>query len=177
MAADHPLLARLSGGDLRSTGEADAVAQVMLDQPELAAVVFEGIFHADPRIRMRAADALEKASAKNPAVIAPFTSRLIHEAAASTQKEVQWHVPQMLARLDLTPDERDAAARILMRYLNESDSNIVIVNSLSALAEFAKVDVSLRDTVIMLIEQAMTRGTPSITSRGKMLLRQLRRSR
>ncbi|MDK3158937.1 hypothetical protein QPK87_20500 [Kamptonema cortianum] len=175
MAAEHPLLARLGGGDRRSTGEANAVAQMLIDQPELAGVVFEGMFHSDARVRMRAADALEKASARNPTLIAPFASRLIHQAAASTQQEVQWHIAQMLARLDLTPEERDAAVSVLMRYLRESDSNIVIVSALSALAEFAKADISLRDTVIVLIEQAMARGTPSIMSRGKKLLKRLRR--
>ena len=56
------ILDRLRGGDRRSTGNADAVAKEIANKPELFEVVFNGIYNDDPVLRMRAADAVEKAS-------------------------------------------------------------------------------------------------------------------
>lgn len=60
------LLRFLEGGDRRSIGRSNEVADFVLRDRERFAELFEGLFHADARVRMRAADALEKVSAKHP---------------------------------------------------------------------------------------------------------------
>jgi len=57
----HPLLKSLMGRDRRSIGESRRVASLVLEQPELIAVLVQGIESTHPVLRARAADAMEKA--------------------------------------------------------------------------------------------------------------------
>ena len=61
-----------------------------------------------------------------------------------TQKEVRWHLVQMLPRLSLTATERRRAAAIAESYLNDK-SAIVRVNALQALVELAGDDADLAE--------------------------------
>ena len=57
------LLEQLAGGDRRSIGRSNEVVATVLADPELLSVLFSGLDHDDPLIRMRAADAREKIGA------------------------------------------------------------------------------------------------------------------
>jgi len=89
------ILEKLRGGELRPIGRADEVAEDMIENPILFEVVFEGLFDGDPIIRMRSADALEKASSSRPEHIQPFKRQLIEEAPNIKQKEVRWPLAQI----------------------------------------------------------------------------------
>jgi hypothetical protein len=56
------LLGMLRQGDRRSIGKADEVVALVLRQPRHLPVLAAGLWHPDPLVRMRAADALEKVS-------------------------------------------------------------------------------------------------------------------
>ena len=58
----YAVLDRLRGGDWRSIGRANAVARAVLRRPGTLPELAAGLWHADPVIRVRAADALEKVS-------------------------------------------------------------------------------------------------------------------
>ncbi|HHT26349.1 MAG TPA: hypothetical protein GXZ82_03735 [Firmicutes bacterium] len=88
----HPILQKLAGGDRRSIGCANEVAEEILADSDLFAIVLEGILHDDPIIRMRAADAVEKASSKRPGLLQPHKRMLFGEIAAIRQQEVRWHL-------------------------------------------------------------------------------------
>lgn len=66
----------------------------------------------DPLVRMRAADALEKASREDPEILMPHKHSLLSEIAEDPQQEVRWHLLQMLPRLRLTPSEGRRAFEI-----------------------------------------------------------------
>ena len=51
---------------------------------------------------MRAADAVEKITARRPELLRPHKRRLLTELALIPQQEVRWHVAQMLPRLSLS---------------------------------------------------------------------------
>ncbi len=169
----NQILKKLTGGDLRSIGRADEVAQDVLDNPELFSNVFEGMNNDDPRIRMRSADALQKVAEKHPEYLQPHKKQLLDEISKIDQQEVQWHVAQMLSYLDYQSEEIPKAVDILMEYINKSDSNIVIVNSLQALADLVEKDQSLKPKVKTIIEDKMKSGGPAIFSRGKKLLEKM----
>jgi len=169
----NSILEKLSGGDLRSIGRSEEVAQEIVDNPALFAQVFVGLFHSDPRIRMRVADALEKASAQNPELLLPHKQALIEQAALIPQQEVQWHVAQMFAYLDLCAEEQQRVIQILYGYLDTSASNIVRVNVLQTLAHIARDSASLRQDIIATIQAEVMRGSPAVVTRGKKLLAQL----
>ena len=69
------LIAMLRGGDRRSIGKSSQVVASVLADPNRFKEVFEGMLHADPVIRMRAADAVEKITAKHPEYLHPYKAR------------------------------------------------------------------------------------------------------
>lgn len=168
-------MAKLKGGDLRSIGKANEVAETVIKNPSLFPEVFEGILDNDPLIRMRAADALEKVSSKHPEYLQPFKTRLIQEVSKVDQQEVQWHAAQMFGYIDLTQDERDEIIEILFRWLEESKSNIVKVCSMQTLAEFAEKDERNRNEIIKIIKKVTKKGSPAVANRGKKLLLKLKK--
>jgi hypothetical protein len=166
------ILQKLEGGDRRSVGRVDEVIAQVLDDPSLFDPLFEGMLSDNPLVRMRSADAIEKISAEHPYLLHAHKSRLLHEVAQSEQQEVRWHVAQMLSRLDLNGEEREAAVGILLHYL-EDDSKIVKTFSMQALADLAQTDASLRPRVVPLLQRLTETGSPAMKSRGSKLLQML----
>lgn len=167
-----PLLVKLTGGDRRSIGRsAEVVADVLAD-PALFAVLWQGLLVADPLVRMRTADAIEKITAQHPAYLAPYKAQLLHEVGPIAQQEVRWHVAQLLSRLDLTAAERRAAVTLLNTYLQDQ-SKIVKTFAMQALADIALVDAELRPGLVAQLERLITAGSPAMRSRGRKLLAQL----
>jgi hypothetical protein len=169
---EHPLLARLKGGDRRSIGRSDEVAAMVLHKPELFDVLVRGMLHDDAIVRMRAADAAEKVSAKRPELLVAHRRTLLEEIAVSRQQEVRWHVAQMIPRLPLTPEERTHALDRLRLYL-EDRSSIVKTSAMDAMAQLASSDAVLRPRILGLIRELVTTGTPAMKARGRRLLASL----
>lgn len=170
----HPLLQKLTGGDRRSLGRAEEVVADVLAAPDLFGVLFAGMSHSDPLIRMRAADAVEKITAARPDLLAPYKQPLIDAVAASEQQEVRWHVAQLLPRLDLTPAERLRVVAILENYLTDK-SSIVRTLSMQALADMAPQDADLRPALLARLEELTRTGSPAMQTRGRKLLAELRK--
>lgn len=170
----HPLLAKLTGGDRRSVGRVDEVVAQVERSPALFAALFQGLYSDDALVRMRAADALEKISARRPDLVRPYKRQLLGPVARIGQQEVQWHVAQMLPRLYLTARERDLAVKILIGYLAVK-SKIVRTFALQALATFAREDPALRRRVRRILDDVMETGSPAMKARGRKLLDQLRK--
>ena len=168
----HPILRRLTGSDRRSIGDADQVAQVIASDADLFGIVFEGMVSGEPVLRMRAADAVEKATRQNPGLLLPYKQRLLDEVAAVEQQEVRWHVAQMVPRLPLNGAERNRAVAILEDFLR-NESKIVQVNAMQALADLLGDDEALRQRVILILEQVTEAGGPAVKARGRKLLGKL----
>ena len=167
------VLSKLAGGDRRSIGQADEVVADVLADLSLFGVVWKGISSDDPVVRMRAADVCEKVSVSAPECLEPFKGDLLGRVAAIDQKEVRWHVAQMLPRLELDDEvERARAVEILLGYL-EDRSKIVKTFSMQALADLAMADPSLRPRVVALLGDLTETGSPAMRSRGRKLLAQL----
>lgn len=165
----HPILEKLAGTDRRSIGHADEVAQEIASNAELFAIVFEGMVSSDPVLRMRAADAVEKATRQNRRVLQPYKQRLLDEVAAVGQQEVRWHVVQILPRLPLSPTERNKALAILESFLQD-ESKIVQVNAMQALTDLAGDDEQLRQRLIPILARMTRTGSPAVRGRGRRLL-------
>jgi HEAT repeat protein len=168
------LLDMLAGGDRRSIGRVDEVVQMVLNEPGLFDLLFSGMQHDDPVIRMRAADAVEKITARHFEYLQPYKEQLLGSIAAVDQQEVRWHVAQMLPRLALNPAELGAAVQILRGYLDDR-SQIVKTSAIQALADLAETDAGLRQELIPLLEQLVQTGSPAVKSRGRRLLAKLKR--
>jgi hypothetical protein len=166
------LLSKLTGGDRRSIGRVDEVVNEVLAQPDLFGTLFNGMLADDPLVRMRAADAIEKVTARQPEWLVPYKSCLIRDVARIEQQEVRWHVAQLFSRLELTSAERREVLAILEDYLNDK-SKIVKTFAMQAMADLAGQDPSLRPAIITRLETLTASGSPAMQSRGRKLLAQL----
>lgn len=130
------ILDRLAGGDLRSIGLASQAAAEAAGDPALLTELAHGLEDPDPRVSMRATDALEKATAAHPQDLQPFAGQILNLAGRTTRKEIRWHMAQMIPRLALDDAQVDRAAAILYAWLDDS-SRIVVTFSLQALSDLA----------------------------------------
>jgi hypothetical protein len=170
----HPLLVKLQGGDRRSIGQSDEVVAVVIENPGLFSVLVEGLDADDTIVRMRAADAMEKITALHPEYLAPHKKLLIALAAISREKEVRWHLAQMLPRLKLNRPELQHVVGILMEYFDDS-SSIVKTLAMQALADFAHQAPALRQPVLLHLKELTLIGTPAMKARGRKLCAELER--
>lgn len=169
----HALLQTLHGGDRRSIGRSNQVVAIIRRQPELFSALIDGMHHADELVRMRAADAAEKLTVTNPQWLQPFKVQLMTLAANTTQQELRWHLAQMLPRLDLSTKDRKLVVTLLLGYL-EDESRIVKTFTMQGLVDLARQDPTLANSIRPLISSLTRTGSPSMKSRGRKLLLQLR---
>jgi HEAT repeat protein len=168
----HPTLQKLREGDRRSIGRSNEVVSEVLSNPRLFGVVFSGLSADDPLIRMRSADAVEKITAQRPELLRPYKNKLIRDVSATQQKEVRWHVAQMLPRLELNEEERKRVFRLLLGYLNDS-SSIVRTLTMQALADIGRDSAALLPSVRQHLAELSITGSPAMKARGRKLLHTL----
>jgi hypothetical protein len=167
--ASKDLLKKLTGGDRRSIGQSDEVAALVLKQPALFVELIRGMRDADPLVRMRAADAAEKASRQAPQLLSPFKAELLRLLDEASEQELRWHLAQMAPRLTLTKRERVRVVSVLRRYLQDR-SSIVKTSALQALADLAAQDESLRAETEALLRESVRNGTAAMRARARRLL-------
>ena len=163
------ILKLLSGGDRRSIGHANRVAELAAKDAKLFGELVGGLTHSDPLIRMRSADALEKASLNHPRQLQRFKRRLLDLIGQATDQEVRWHLCQIVPRLHLSKRELTKAIEALRTYLDDR-SSIVKTFSLHAVAELSQRDPALRDDGLALVRKCCENGTPAMRARARKLL-------
>lgn len=169
MKRRRSLAATLAGGDRRSIGESEAVARSLAGAPRRVAEVVALLAHDDPLIAMRAADALEKASARAPEILAPHRAALLRLLDGAEQQELVWHLAQMLPRLELTaPQARKAAAR-LSGVLGRHESGIARACALESLVELAAQHDSVQPVAMAAVKAATKSPIPSLAARARRL--------
>jgi hypothetical protein len=172
--AQKNILVLLEGGDRRSTGRSDRVAAAVSNDPRLLPKLISGLWSPNPLVRMRAADAAEKVTRKNPGLLTPYKKELLGLMTEATQQELRWHLAAMIPRLPLNATERQLAMSVLNGYL-EDRSSIVKTFALQGLVDLADADASIRSGVIDILRDATRNGTPAMKARGRKLLLRLER--
>lgn len=145
----------------------------IIDDPTLFDEVFYGMTHADPLIRMRCSDVIEKVCRLHPEYLQPYTEPLIKDVARVSQKEVRWHVALLLSPLELEGEDFEEIAALLLTWAEDGESLIVQVNAIQALADLAGEDPRFRSQVIDALEDLVVTGSPAVRSRAERLLRDL----
>jgi hypothetical protein len=167
-----PLAAFLEGGDRRSIGRANEVASLVLKRPALFERLIACLWNESPVIRMRASDAAEKVSLERPDLLKPHKAELLGLLAETEERELRWHLAQMIPRLRLNGRERRQAAAKLRSFLSDR-SSIVKTCAMQTLADLAEQDARLRSEVVERIEELVRTGTPAMRARGRKLLPRL----
>jgi len=121
---------------------------------------------------MRAADAAEKVTLARPELLNPHKLELLGLLDEAEQIELRWHLALMVTRLALSGPERARAAAPLQRYL-EDRSSIVRTFALQGLADFARQDASLRESVRRTLEESLRAGTAAMKARARKLLKEM----
>lgn len=168
------LLARLAGGDRRSLGRANEVAAGVSRNPRLFAALIAGLWSADPLVRMRAADAVEKVTRTKRGRLEPYKKELLGLMAEASQQEVRWHLALMIPRLTLNAKERENAVSLFYAYLEDRGS-LVRTHALQGLADLAENDASIRPAVRELLRESARSGTAAMKARSRKLLARLDR--
>jgi hypothetical protein len=170
MLSQESIREMLAKGDRRTTGRADEVAEMVRRQPRKAAGLIVCLWDRDPGVVMRAADALEKACRDLPAMLAPYKAQILGLLAEATQKELRWHLAEILPRMQLTGPECARAAVTFESWLADS-SSIVKTCALQGLADLTRQDASLEPMVLDLLRVHARTGTPAMRARGRILLK------
>lgn len=169
------ILTKLQKGDLRTTGAVDSVVKQVLGAPSLVEELLSGLTNAEAGVRMRAADALEKVAREDSTLIRDHAAHLLDIAENSTQKEVQWHMAQIISYLPLTHAHMLRARRLLERYFEESTSKIVQTFALQSLYDLAMRDDRLIPHVMVLLKKAEESNAFAVKTRARKLLEELKR--
>jgi hypothetical protein len=169
---DKTILDKLEGEDRRSVGRVDEVVQQVLGDTTLFDELVHGILDKDPLIRMRSADAVEKITARHPELLEPYRGLLLNDSSQIEQKEVRWHLAQILPRLEWDDEDRARVLGILLSFLGD-ESKIVKTFTMQALADMTEQDSGLIPQVIHVINELVETGSPAMQNRGRKLLEKL----
>ena len=167
----NELLRQLAGGDLRSDGYANEVADAVLALPDLFDQLLQGLQDEDDVVRGRTAHALERVSRGRPDLLAPHVA-LLQQAANDGVAMVRWHVAMMWANLamDVPPEVVHSA---LLEMLDDSS---VFVRSwaISGLTIVALAHPNLEDEIIPALLPLQRDRSPAIRTRVRKALATLR---
>jgi hypothetical protein len=159
----------LTGGDRRSAGAADQVA-AMAAEPGAFADLWPLLSHPDPVVRMRAADAAEKASRARPELVAQFADDLMTGRLEDGSPELTWHLLPMAARLPLQPEQTGRLMRRCEEAVLNHPSHIVQAEALSAAFRLAADDRRMLARVRNLAREAAKSPSQALAARARALL-------
>lgn len=170
--------ALLSGGDLRSLGRAGDIRPAVRD-PAAFDRLFACLEHPDRRVVMRAADAVEKITRDRPEWLAGHAAWILDRAETAEDKELQWHLAQLLPRLPSdgggagARSRKARALKVLKRWaVDPQASRIVRVNALQALwdlASRAEASSTARRDLAEAIKAIEKEAIPSLQARLRRL--------
>lgn len=160
----NDLLKMLSGGDLRSDGNAEKVAEIVLENPALFEDLFAGLSEQDDIIRGRTAHALEKISRTQPEWFLPKIDGLLELASQDSLPFTCWHYAMLFTNLAVYPDLVDRLVAALTDLLED---NSVFVRSwaITGLTVIARFYPQFSDQIIKAVEQCKDDKSPAIRSK------------
>jgi hypothetical protein len=119
------LLEKLTGGSLISDGQANEVADSVLDEPDRMPLLLEGLQSKDNVVRARTVHALERISRNAPESLVDVLPDLLKMAVNDPVPMVRWHIPMILANIRIEAPAIDAVFTTLFKMLE--DKSIFVV--------------------------------------------------
>jgi len=164
----HPVLLRLAEGDSPGTlGHAPAVAEEVADQPGLVEVLVDALSDDDEGLRNRATIALDRATRRDPAPLAPFADALLAAAEASRRGgALRRLLPLLLSRVPLRLDEAHRLVDHTETWLR-TEPPAVRANALDAAVSAVRRHPALLGRVRPLAEAALDHPAPSVRARAR----------
>lgn len=163
----------LAEGDKRTVRKVDAAFQLLCSHPALLEEIIEMIQGASEALAMRAADCLEKFNREHVDQVEKYKDDLIHILVEVSQKEVRWHLAQILPRLQLSQDDLEVASKVWIHDFYNSKSAIVRVESLQALFNIRDRYAKALPELKKALESAASADSPAVKTRAAILIRSL----
>lgn len=160
----------LTGGDLRSIKDANKVVKLISNQDDFD-ILFELLYSNDRLIIMRTIDSIEKITRKEKKYLDNHKDEIIELCIKSFDKELKWHLAQIVPRLNLSSEEINKVFNILKTWtLDKRESRIVRANALESLFEFSRINKELKEEFDKIINQIRSENIPSLNARIKKIL-------
>jgi hypothetical protein len=118
----NQLLEWLTGGDLRSDGHASAVADLMLQNPQLFDDLYAGLFVTEDVVRGRTAHALERISRSKPEQLIVHLERLVELARQDPLPVVRFHLAMLFGNLAIYEDRVERLKAVLLEMLDDEST-------------------------------------------------------
>lgn len=166
------ILQQLTGGDLRSDGDADKVARTIIDRPELLPDLIKGFESDSEIIRMRTAHAIEVISRENGVLLEEFKPKLIKCAKEDALPETRWHLAQVFGNINLSNEELHVVLPILYEYLK---SGTILVKSWTVvgLGNIAEKSRLFRDEILQKVAELKNDKSTAVRNRVSQTLAKL----
>jgi len=168
----NALLRKLSGGDLRSDGRANEVAEEVIRTPELLEQLLEGLDEPDDLVRARTVHALERISRTNQELFREIMPRLISLSASDRIPMVRWHLAMIFGNTAFTVGDIEPIVFALQRLLKD-ESVFVGSWAISSLCLIGRRDNRRRRKIIRAIKALQQDKSIAIRARAAKALRAL----
>jgi HEAT repeat protein len=169
----NTLLQKLSGGNLRSDGRANEVAEDVDRNPRLLEQLLEGLSEPDDLIRARTAHALERISRTNQGLFRGLMPQLIILSVNDRIPMVRWHLAMIFGNTASTVEDNKPVISVLLRLLND-ESVIVRSWAISSLCIIGRRDKRRRRRIIDAIGTIQHDKSVAIRARTAEALKVLR---
>jgi hypothetical protein len=156
-------------------GRALQVAELILAKPRKVSQLIECLWDEDAGVACRAADALERATYRQPKLAQAWKESLIGLMAEAEQNKLRWNLALLVPRLELSVTEARRVAVALRSYLDDRGS-IVKTAAMHGLTALTRHDPELMPEVVDMLRILSRSGTPAMRARGRILLKQLEAS-
>jgi hypothetical protein len=166
----------LTGRDLRRLKNNKKVIDAVHDQRGFDEL-FELIFDQDRSLVMRAVDAVEKVTIRDPEYLKPHRAQLLNILKSADHKELKWHIAQLIPRMDLSKKELHDVSHILVHWAgNKNESRLVRVNSLQGLYDLSLNRPELKENFMATMKLMEREAIPSIQARVRKIKRMILRT-
>lgn len=155
----------LKGGDLRSIGPANQLVVLVKCQEDFDQL-FRFLLEGERIQAMRAADAIEKITIKYPEYLKKHKKELLTLLSTAVNKEMKWHLCQLIPRLPLSVKELTDCLQTLTQWASEKrESKIVRVNALQALFNLQQKNPDSKIKLQAMVTRLEKENIPSIRAR------------
>lgn len=167
------LIDLLAEGDKRTVNHVTEAVQWLESSPNLISAAIELLRNESEAIAMRAADCLEKFSRRNSFQLNSYKYDLVDVLVNVKQKEVRWHLAQILPRLKLSSSDLKKISKIWIHDYYNSPSSIVRAESLQALYEIRTSYPIIMSDFKKALTHGIDNGTPAVKARASLIFRDL----
>ena len=165
----NELLSRLGGGDLRSDGKANEVADEVIRNPDLLGVLAEGLDSRNDVIRARTTHALERISRTNQQSLLELMPKLGKLVIDDNVPMVRWHLAMIFGNMSQLKEAAELSTSILTRVLDD-DSVFVRSWAMVSLTLIGRRDKNKRSKIIEKIKTLQDHGSIAIRTKAKKAL-------